>query len=113
MPGHESGWAWFDVTPPEAINRARPSGITADLLNAYVRTFRSEAGCQVMRHLRAITVDRVIGPDASDALLRHLEGQRQLVNYIANLAERGGDQIGVFELTNIMSDQRSMEINDD
>jgi phage terminase large subunit-like protein len=113
MLGHDSGWAWFDVPPPDAINREHASGITADLLSAYVRTFRSEAGCQVMRHLRAITVDRVIGPDASDALLRHLEGQRQLVNYIANLAERGVDQIGVFQLTNSKSDKRSMEINDD
>jgi hypothetical protein len=113
MPGHDSGWAWFDVTSNETQNRKRPSGVTEDLLKAYVRTFRNEAGAEVMRHLRAITVDRVIGPDASDNLLRHVEGQRQLVNYIANLAERGGDQIGVFELTNSKSDQRSMEINDD
>lgn len=105
MPGHDSGWAWFDVAPQETKELERPLGITADLLNAYVRTFRSEAGRQVVQHLRAITTDRVIGPDASDALLRHLEGQRQLVNYIANLAERGGDQNGLFELTNSKSDQ--------
>ena len=91
MPGSNSGWSWFDVAPQKTIDQERSSGITADLLNAYVRTFRSEAGLQVMKHLRAITTDRVIGPDASDALLRHLEGQRQLVNYIANLTERGGD----------------------
>jgi len=113
MPGHDSGWAWFDVTPNETSNRERPSVITENLLKAYVRAFKNEAGDKVMRHLQAITVDRVIGPDASDALLRHVEGQRQLVKYIANLAERGGDQISYFELTNSKSDQRSMEINDD
>jgi hypothetical protein len=105
MPRHESGWAWFDVAPQQTKERKRPSGITPDLLSAYARFFRSEPGCQVMRHLRSITVDRVIGPDASDALLRHLEGQRQLIHYIASLAERGGDQIGVSELTEDNSDQ--------
>ena len=105
MPKHKSGWAWFDVTPQETINRERTSVITEDLLNSYVRIFESEAGHQVMQHLRAITTDRILGPDASDALLRHLEGQRQLVNYIANLVERGGDQVNVFELTNSKGDQ--------
>ena len=105
MPGYDSGWAWFDAAPQETKNVERPLGITADLLSAYVRIFRSEAGRQVMQHLRAITTDRVIGPDASDALLRHLEGQRQLVNYIANIAERGGDQTSLFELTNSKRDQ--------
>jgi hypothetical protein len=105
MPGYDSGWAWFDVAPQETKDLERPLGVTADLQNAYMRTFGSEAGCQVMQHLRAITTDRVVGPDASDTLLRHLEGQRQLVKYIANLAERGGDQIGVCELINSTSDQ--------
>jgi len=105
MPGFDSGWAWFDVAPQETKDLERPSGITEDLLNAYVRTFRSEAGCQVMKHLRAITTDRVIGPDASDALLRHLEGQRHLVKYIANVAERGSDHANLLESTNIKSDK--------
>lgn len=109
MPGNDSGWSWFDVTPQETKDQERPSAITADLLDAYVRTFRSEAGCQVMRHLRAITMDRVVGPDASDAILRHLEGQRQLVNYIASLAERGCDQINIFELSDC---KRSMKYGD-
>lgn len=105
MPRHEAGWAWFDVAPQQTKDRKRPSGITPDLLSSYARTFGSEAGCQVMRHLRSITVNRVIGPDASDALLRHLEGQRQLIHYIATLAERGGDQLGVYELTEGNDDQ--------
>ena len=113
MLGYDSGWAWFDVAPQETKDLERPLGINADLLNAYAHTFRSEAGCRVLRHLRTITTHRVTGPDASDAFLRHLEGQRQLVKYIVSLAEHGGDQICLFESTDIRSDQYSMEINDD
>ena len=109
MQGLDSGWAWFDVASEKIEGRKRSAGIDSDLLDAYVRTFRSESGCRVMRHLRAITSERVLGPDASDALLRHLEGQRQLVSYISVLAERGSDQIGVFDLTTSKSNQRDME----
>ena len=90
MPGYDSGWDWFDLAPQETEDLERPLGSNADLLHAYARTFRSEAGCQVLRHLRSITTHRVIGPETSDACLRHLEGQRQLVKYIVNLVEHGG-----------------------
>jgi hypothetical protein len=46
--------------------------------------FRSPSGEQVLKYLRSITIEAVTGPAASDAELRHLEGQR----YIVGLIER-------------------------
>ena len=42
-----------------------------------------------MRHLRQITIERVLGANATDAELRGLEAQRALVHQIENLIERG------------------------
>lgn len=53
------------------------------------RVFSSAEGRRVLHHLRALTRERVLGPDASDAQLRHLEGQRALVQHIEALMERG------------------------
>ena len=36
----------------------------------------------VLAHLRRITVERVLTGEASDGMLRYLEGQRYLVRYI-------------------------------
>jgi hypothetical protein len=36
----------------------------------------------VLKYLRSITIEAVTGPAASDAELRHLEGQRYLVGLI-------------------------------
>jgi hypothetical protein len=55
----------------------------------FSRCFQSEDGDRVLRHLRAITVLRVLGPNSSDSLLRYVEGQRQLVKYIDTLIRRG------------------------
>jgi len=46
--------------------------------------FRSPSGDKVLKYLRSITIEAVTGPAASDAELRHLEGQR----YIVGLIER-------------------------
>ena len=53
------------------------------------RLFSSPEGRRVLHHLRSMSRDRVLGPDASDAQLRHVEGQRALVAHIENLIERG------------------------
>jgi hypothetical protein len=44
--------------------------------------FRTPNGQEVMKYLRSITIEAVTGPAASDAELRHLEGQRYLVGLI-------------------------------
>lgn len=44
--------------------------------------FRTDAGKEVLRYLRSITLDAVAGGGISDGELRHLEGQRFLVALI-------------------------------
>ncbi|WP_456341095.1 Bbp19 family protein [Varunaivibrio sulfuroxidans] len=46
-------------------------------------------GEKVMAHLSAVTLDRALSPLAADSVLRHLEGQRQLVAHIKALMRRG------------------------
>jgi hypothetical protein len=60
-----------------------------DLAAAFARCFRGGDGERVLGHLRRITIDRRAAPDCSDAELRHLEGQRHLAAYIAQLVARG------------------------
>lgn len=55
----------------------------------YARTFATSSGAAVLKHLRRITVERVLGPNATDAELRGLEAQRALVHQIEALIERG------------------------
>lgn len=73
-----AGWDWF--TPDAAA--AEPSA----LREAFVRAFAGDAGRQVLAHLRRATIERRLPPDASDALLRFVEGQRSLVAQIERLA---------------------------
>ncbi|MBL4721071.1 MAG: hypothetical protein JKY20_08075 [Alphaproteobacteria bacterium] len=64
-----------------------------DVSSAFARCFSSDDGAVVMAHLRGVTVERALGADASVAMLRHLEGQRQLVGYMARMAKIGrGDE---------------------
>lgn len=56
---------------------------------AFARCFARREGAVVLDYLRRTTLERALGPDASEAALRHLEGQRQLVARIAALIERG------------------------
>ena len=44
--------------------------------------FRTPNGQEVLKYLRSITIEAVTGPAASDAELRHLEGQRYLVGLL-------------------------------
>ncbi len=60
-----------------------------DIEKNYARCFQTAAGRAVIEHLRSITVERFVGPDVSDAVLRTLEGQRALVHQIENLIKRG------------------------
>ena len=55
----------------------------------YARTFGGASGAAVIKHLRKITIERFLGPDATEAELRGLEAQRALVHQIESLIERG------------------------
>ena len=59
----------------------------------YARCFGTPAGQMVLDHLRKITIERTLGPNASDNELRWAESQRALVRQIEALIARGrGDK---------------------
>lgn len=77
------GWDWLDsVTAPAERSDEDPAP-------AFARCFAGPDGQRVLAMLKAMTLERALGPDASDAALRHLEGQRVLVATISALAARG------------------------
>ena len=82
----DEGWAWFQDAAPAAD---RGTADMADMARAFARLFSGRDGEAVLTHLRAMTGSRFLGPDASEAALRHLDGQRHLVAYIGALIERG------------------------
>lgn len=79
-----TGWRWFEETGDSIDGEQRP-----EIEKCFARCFGHADGRRVLDHLRDMTTERVLGPDASDAVLRHLEGQRYLVAAIAGLIARG------------------------
>lgn len=55
----------------------------------FARVFAGPDGTRALDYLRALTLDRALGPEASPDALRHLEGQRCLVRHLLGLIERG------------------------
>ena len=81
------GWGWFGSSAPGPTAEDDPA--VADLAVCFARCFRGADGERVLAHLKSLTVERPLGPGASDAVLRHAEGQRQLFFHIQALVERG------------------------
>jgi hypothetical protein len=84
--GDFQGWAWFEA--------ARPGGppeeeAAEELGGCFAACFGRPEGEVVLDHLRRLILDRRCPPGASDAELRHLEGQRFAVAYILQMVERG------------------------
>ena len=76
------------MDPLDAANaRDRPD--PAALAKSAAMCFAGAQGRQLLGYLRAITVERTLGPGVDDAHLRHLEGQRQLVQHLSALIDRG------------------------
>ncbi len=81
------GWQWFEANQtdePEADVAEQPS-----LAITFARCFSTPEGKRVLQHLRAWTLERTLSPSASDAHLRYLEGQRQLVAHMLMLTVQG------------------------
>lgn len=78
------GWTWF-----EAAMVAAEDPDEQELCRAFARCFSSADGRLVLETLERLMLNRRLAPDASDAELRHLEGQRFAVAYIATMAARG------------------------
>lgn len=90
MTKYLSGWNWLDETNDEAEIEEHTGDV--DLIKSAARCFSDKDGQRLLNYLFAITRNRSLGPDATDAELRHLEGQRQLVTHIYQLIKKGRKQ---------------------
>ncbi|MGH6896413.1 MAG: hypothetical protein ACREJ5_07685 [Geminicoccaceae bacterium] len=84
--GAPAGWAWF-ATDDAAPASSGPED--HELCRAFAHCFAGAAGRMVLDHLRRVILERRLPPNASDAELRHLEGQRHAVAHIVAMVERG------------------------
>jgi len=57
----------------------------------YARTFNSASGKQVLAHLRLLTIERIVGQNATNDELRWWAAQSALVHQIENLIKRGNN----------------------
>jgi hypothetical protein len=81
----DAGWSWFDM----AAAWHEPD--QEELCRAIARCFAGPDGERVTEHLKRLILDRRLLPSASDAELRHVEGQRFAVAYIMSMVARGRD----------------------
>jgi hypothetical protein len=77
-------------TPPDFV-RGRPLELESKINLAFAATFRPDqpAATLVLEYLKTITLNDIVGPGAPDAMLRHKEGQRDLVRIIQNRIDHG------------------------
>lgn len=80
----DPGWGWFDDAASAPSGRDQP-----ELCRTFARCFSGHDGQRVIEHLTKAILNRRLGPQAGDAELRHLEGQRCAVAYIIAMVERG------------------------
>jgi hypothetical protein len=85
----DNGWAWFHFPTDAEVSRSEHAEQDRETSVLFARCFHSPEGRRVLDHLCAMTLHRTPGPYASEALLRHIEGQRQLVLYIQALVRKG------------------------
>ena len=76
-----AGWDWLDGAPLASKGD--------DPAPSFARCFAGPDGARVLGVLKAMTLERTLGPDAPEPALRHLEGQRALVALILALVARG------------------------
>jgi|GEM_PF-711552 len=89
----------FDSDTPNRFSTRHKAVDNDHLCQSFVRCFSSDDGMRVLSHLRSMTRDRVLGPEASDAALRYIEGQRQLVAFVESQIARGRTDPTAFDNT--------------
>ncbi|MFQ6696082.1 MAG: hypothetical protein ACLRFP_03185 [Alphaproteobacteria bacterium] len=57
----------------------------------YARTFATPAGKEILKHLRTLTTERIIGQNVSNDELRWWAAQCALVHQIENFIKRGNN----------------------
>ncbi len=61
----------------------------SEIEKQYARAFQTPSGRAVLKHLRQITIERTLGPNATDAELRWAEANRSFVRQIEMMVARG------------------------
>lgn len=79
-------WPWERPASAAPVESGGDAGRDAA---AFARCFATPDGARVLAVLRALTLDRALGPGAPEPMLRHMEGQRHLVATILALTARG------------------------
>jgi hypothetical protein len=77
------GWDWLDP------NQAPEIAADNEVIRSFARCFSGSDGARVVDYLRLSVLERRLGPNATDAELRFLEGQRLLVARIISMIDRG------------------------
>ena len=83
------GWAWFDA--PDQLQQQQPVVPAREVCRSFLACFAGPDGEAALFHLRRLFLDRRLPPSATDAELRHVEGQRSVVAYVLALIERARD----------------------
>jgi hypothetical protein len=78
------GWSWF-----EAAAELSDDPGESELHRACARCFAGSDGQAVITYLTRSVLDRRLPPNATDAELRHLEGQRYAIACLLGMVERG------------------------
>jgi len=55
----------------------------------FALTFNTPLGEEIVDYLRGITIDSINGPRVSDQELRHMEGQRYIVQVMLSRIQKG------------------------
>jgi hypothetical protein len=77
---------------PDGIERA--PAVEKRINEQLALCFKGESGKAALDYLRSISIERVCGPFAGDAELRHLEGMRHIVAIISQrIAQHHKDQM--------------------
>lgn len=80
----EAGWSWLDSVAPPADDAEE-----VEMARRAIRVFSSADGEALLEHLKAITLERCLGPEAGPEALRDMEGRRRLVLHLMALIRRG------------------------
>jgi hypothetical protein len=80
----DAGWGWFE--PDDLLSEPAAD---LGLCLAFARCLAGPDGQAVLQYLKRSVLDRRLPPSATDAELRHLEGQRFAVATIVAMVERG------------------------
>ena len=82
--GESDGWGWFDSGIHDEAETE-----DHELCRSFARCFKNADGDLVIRHLKRVFLDRRLAATATDAELRHVEGQRSAIAHVISMVERG------------------------